>query len=386
MTDISERRGAYLDAFGEGPGYLDFARVGPLSRPVIQARSDASALLLNPTSAVIDTMMQAQDQCIATAAAIAGFPATNLVYVPNTSIGLFQIAFALGKGSGRGSAARDQLLVSAQEFPANIYPWVRAEAAGRLRPVFLEPRRGAVTAERIAAAVTDRTAAVSVSAVDFRTGYRTDLSQIRSAIGDRWLIVDGIQAFGALPMDWAAADAVVVGGQKWLRSGWGTGFVAVSDRLAESWDPLLVGWTGVTEPVRYDSTVHTTMPGAPALSITNLSPMDQAAFAAGLGLVESVGIDWIGGRIAETAGRLAAELRAVGAVVHGDPGGSTGSGIVPVTMPEKEMTVVHSALTDAGISCTLHRDRVRLSVHATTTDASIEGVIHALSATAGRTP
>lgn len=363
----------YLGSFGPGVGYFDFARVGPLSRQVLAARSQAAEQFLDPSSAVIDESMAAAAASLAACADIGGWPASNLVYSPNTSTGLFQVAFALQR-----TAQRDQVLVSAEEFPSNTYPWARAAAGGRLEPVWL-PTSGRVTPELIATALTDRVAAVAVSAVDFRSGHRADLSGIRDVIGDRWLVVDGIQGFGAVTADWTAADAVVVGGQKWLRSGWGTGFVAVSDRLAEQWDPLLAGWTGVTDVTHYDGSLHPMLTGAAGLSITNHSPIDQAGFVAGLQLVRSVGVHWISARIGELAGRLAGELKALGALVIGDPGGPSGSGIVPFRHPDQDPAAVHQRLRSAGISSTFHGDRLRLSVHATTTQESIAMLLDALT-------
>lgn len=374
MSGADGARASYLEAFGEGPGYLDFARVGPLSRPVIQARSQAAQSLLDPTAAVIDNLMAAHHRSLEMAASIAGLPVADLIYTPNTSTGLFQVAFAM-----LPSRRRTEVLLSADEFPSNTYPWVRAAGAGRLTPAFIASGSGPVSAALIAANLTERTAAVSVSAVDFRTGHRADLAAIRAVIGDRWLVVDGIQGFGAVPMDWASADAVVVGGQKWLRSGWGTGFVAVSERLCSNSSPLLSGWTAVEQPGLYDGVIHAVLPGPGALSITNLSPIDQSALVAGLALVESVGLEWISARISDTAGHLAQRLRSTGAAVIGDPSGACGSGIVPFAVPAMDQTVVHQRLAAAGISSTLHGDRIRLSVHATTTDESIDMVLAALA-------
>jgi selenocysteine lyase/cysteine desulfurase len=375
VTEQPDAASAYLQAFADGPGYLDFARVGPLSRQVISARADATGQLADPTSRTIDALMQAGPRSLALAARVAGLPVERLSFVPNTSTGLFQVAFALVP---RGP--RDQILIAAEEFPANTYPWVRAHAAGRLAPVWLPRGAGPVTPELLSAAVTDRTAAVSLSAVDFRTGHRADLTGIREVLGDRLLVVDGIQAFGAMPMDWAAADALVVGGQKWLRSGWGTGLIAVSDRLAEQWDPLLAGWTAVSGISDYDGTIHPTLPGAGAMSITNYSPIDQAAFESGLRLVDSVGVPWIHSRIVDTVDLLSEELRRTGAVVLTGDAAAGRSGIVPfrpgrITAPE-----AHRKLLDAGVSSTLHGDRVRLSVHATTTAQSVAMVVGALGA------
>ena len=378
MTQQPTAVAAYLQSFADGPGYLDFARVGPLSLSVISARGGAAEQLADPTSRTIDALMQAGPRSLALAAGIAGLPVQRMSYAPNTSTGLFQIAFALVP---QGSC--DQILIAADEFPANTYPWVRAHAAGRLAPVWLPRGAGPVTPELLSAAITDRTAAVSLSAVDFRTGHRADLTAIREVLGDRLLVVDGIQAFGTVPMDWAATDALVVGGQKWLRSGWGTGFIAVSDRLAERWDPLLAGWTGVSGISDYDGTIHPTLPGAGAMSITNHSPIDQAAFEAALELVRSVGVPWISSRILETGELLAQELRGTGAVVLGGSAAAHRSGILPFHPGGTSAPETHRALVAAGVSSTLHGDRIRLSVHATTTAESVAMVVAALRDQAG---
>ena len=60
--------------------------------------------------------------------------------IPSTSAGIFQVAFGL-LGSG------GNVVVPAHEFPANVYPWLRAEAAGgpqvRRRPARLAGDRRA---------------------------------------------------------------------------------------------------------------------------------------------------------------------------------------------------------------------------------------------------
>src|SRR5690606_39818616 len=58
-----------------------------------------------------------------------------------------------------------------------------------------------MTPDRVAAALTPETSVVSVSAVDFRTGYRADLAALREVAGDRLLVVDGIQGFGVVDED-----------------------------------------------------------------------------------------------------------------------------------------------------------------------------------------
>src|SRR5206468_7681357 len=137
------------------------------------------------------------------------------------------------------------ILVSPAEFPSLPTAAVRAsEALQATAPIWLETDHGRVTPGLIRDQLTSTTTAVAVSAVDARTGYVADLEGIRQVIGDRLLIVDAVQALGAVDLPWTAADVVASGGQKWLRAGYGTGFLAVSDRAANRLTPVLSGIGG----------------------------------------------------------------------------------------------------------------------------------------------
>jgi selenocysteine lyase/cysteine desulfurase len=208
---------------------------------------------------------------------------------------------------------------------------------------------------------------VSVSAVDFRTGYRADLPGIREAIGpDRLLVVDGIQAFGVADLEWTQADVLIAGAQKWVRAGWGVAAIAASPRAIERIDPLLTGWTGVTDSRRYDGEEHPPLPGAERFSISNLSPYATGAFAEALTLIESVGVPAIEGIVATHAQGLIEQLDAAGVQVLSPRERADSAGIVVAGIPGRAAEA-HAALAEAAISTTLHgEDRIRFSVHATT--------------------
>lgn len=362
----------YLAQFEEPAGYLDFARVGPPSRPVAEAVSAAVAATVTAGPTTIDDLMATQDRVIASVSRLSGFPPDSIALVPNTSTGLFQAAFAL---SG-------QVVVGRHEFPSNVYPWVRAEEAGRLEVRAVEPGRARMTPGFVNSVIEERTTAVSVSAVDFATGYRADLAGLRQAIGDRLLIVDGIQGFGAVDLPWPLADVLVVGGQKWLRAGWGTGFLALSPRASQRLHPLLSGWTGAERPSGYDGRIHPRAPGAAQHSLTNLSPVVDAGFAAALELVEQVTPQWIERRIAERVDELLEALDRVGAQVRSPRARDDRAGIVSFALPDVDPQSLAGPLAGAGISATVHPGQVRVSVHATTGSDSVQtlaGVLEAAS-------
>ncbi|MFE9577120.1 aminotransferase class V-fold PLP-dependent enzyme [Nocardia sp. NPDC006044] len=360
---------AYLAQFRETAGYLDFARYGPPSQAVVAASAAAMRSGATAGPDTVDDLMGATDRAVRAAARLSGFATSSVVLVPNTSTGLFQAAFAIPPGLATG-----EVLLSGNDFPANHYPWARAAQAGRFRLRVIAPPGGRMSPEVVRAELRPDTTAVSISAVDFATGYRADLAGIREVIGERLLIVDGIQGFGVTTQPWQVCDILVVGGQKWLRAGWGTGFLALSDRALERVDPLLSGWTGAVDPTRYDGLIHPQAHGAARFSLTNLSPVDHAAFAAALELVESVGPAWIEHRVGERLGALHEALLPFDPLIRSAVGPEHRSGILSFALPDHQPAQLGKRLAAAGVTATVHAEAVRLSVHATTTDAAIDAV------------
>jgi selenocysteine lyase/cysteine desulfurase len=357
--------GAYVSAFARTPDHLDFARFAPPSLPVIEA---ASAFWADAALGEVDE--GAEDARTREAVArLTGFAAAHVSLVSSTSLGLFHVAFAL-----RGA----ELLISRGEFPANLYPWWRAAELGilRVRDMPGERLTAPVTPERIADALGPTTTAVAVSAVDFRTGWRADLAGIRAVIGDRLLIVDAIQAAGAVDIAWHHADVVIAGGQKWLRAGWGTGFVAASPRALAAMVPRLSGWTGVDRVSGYDGVPHPVAGGARHLGLTNGSPASARMLATALELIDRVGVPAIESRISDRVELLIAGLDEAGIDVVSPRKHPDRAGIVVARWSDGSAAERWRRLRDHGIRATLHGpDRLRFSVHATTEPGSLERAV-----------
>lgn len=356
----------WREQFDESPGYLDFARVGPPSRAVVETSAALLGRLATAGMSTVDDLMTWDARARAAVARLCGATAERVTLLPTTSHGLFQAAFAVPGG---------EVLVSGAEFPANTYPWVRAEQAGRLTVRWLPG--GPVTPEVVAAALSPATTVVSVSAVDFRTGYRADLAALRDVVGDRLLVVDGIQGVGVVDEPWEVADMLVCGGQKWLRSGWGVAFAVLSERARTRLDPLLSGWTGVRDPAVFDGELHEMAPGAASWSISNLSPVTAGALATGLELAEEIGFAVIERRIADRVAELDDVLRSAGAEIVSATGRR--AGILAFRVPGRTTDQVATALADAEVTATVRPDQVRLSPHASTGPDAVDRVRTALS-------
>ncbi|MEU4742631.1 aminotransferase class V-fold PLP-dependent enzyme [Actinosynnema sp. NPDC023658] len=345
---------SYLVQFHEPEGYLDFARFGPPSFAVLDAATRLLETSAQAGPSTVDDLMRQELRAKAAVARLCRGDTDHVTLLPNTSTGLFQVALGV----------TGEVLVSSGEFPANTYPWVRSP---RVDVSWLPP--GPVTADVVRAALTPETVALSVSAVDFRTGYRADLAALREAVGDRLLVVDGIQGFGVVDEPWEVADVLVVGGQKWLRAGWSTGFMTLSDRALARLDPVLSGWTGAEDPGLFDDSVHPVGVGAAGWSITNLSPVASGALAAALELVELAGVEAIRRRVVDRADELVEAVRAVGGEVVSAL--DRRAGIVAFTLPGHAPSVVGAALVEAGVTATVRPEHVRLSPHASTTPETV---------------
>ncbi|WP_335977793.1 aminotransferase class V-fold PLP-dependent enzyme [Streptomyces sp. CA2R106] len=362
----------YAEHFEEPEGYLDFARYGPPSRQVLAATSDALARSARADQHTVNDLMRAEQRAQQAAARLAGTDPAHTVLLPNASTGMFHAAFGLPGGA---------VLVPAGDFPANHYPWRRSAGLGRAVPRWLAAGPdGRVTPDAVRAALTGDVVALSVSAVDFRTGHRADLAALREVIGpDRLLVVDAIQGFGAADLPWQAADVVVAGGQKWLRASWSTGFATLSDRALERLEPTLTGWTGVRDAGLFDDEEHPPADGAQRWSVTNLSPVAAAGLEAALTLVEAVGVPAIEAHIRTRAGELIDAVRGAGGLLLSPDAPAERAGIVSFRMPGTPAADVAAALHAHGVTPTTRTDSLRLSAHASTTPAAISRVRAALA-------
>ncbi|MCG6495293.1 aminotransferase class V-fold PLP-dependent enzyme [Kitasatospora sp. A2-31] len=382
----------YLRQFDEPAGYLDFARFGPVSAGVLQVLTRAAGRMHSghgwDTLAELDA---ATLDAARSAADLLGARPEEIAFVGSTSHGLFAAAHALagaapapgagqGPGAGPGAdrasgsrpaaggggasgagAAPGTVLVGRRDFPGAVYPWLRAADHGGLA---VRPIDGPVTADAVRAHLDGTVRAVSVCAVDAATGFRAPLAEIREVVGpDRVLVVDAVQALGAVDLDAGPADVLACGGQKWLRAGWGAALLLVRDRVADRLRPGLSGWSGVVDPIDAPHHPRPPRPGAVAHTLTNPDGPAVAALGAGLDLVRSVGPARLAALVAEALDGLLDAALSAGAEVARPVGGS---GIGRLRLPGADPRAVHRTLTDSGLATTLRGGWIRLSPHAST--------------------
>lgn len=358
MTTVEE----FAEGFVHEPGYLDFARVGPLSASVVAEVQGINEVLARARFGSLTPLRSEDARMREAASVLTGFPAEQIVFQPNVGTGLMHAMFGL----------TGTVIVSSAEFPSLTFAAARAsEALHAVQPVWLQTEHGRVTPGVIREQLTASVTAVAVSLVDSRTGYVADIDGIRQVIGDRLLIVDAVQGFGVLDAPYEVADVVVTGAEKWLRAGWGAAFMALSARAIDHLTPVWSGHTGAGVVDPFDEVLPPEQ-GAGAYSVARADSVAQARISAALEEVAAVGVDVIEAAVSDRVDHiidLADEYAIDVASARETP---ERAGIVVLEPPRERLALLGAALFNHGITATTREGSVRLSTHVSLGEEALE--------------
>jgi selenocysteine lyase/cysteine desulfurase len=300
------------------------------------------------------------------AARLVGASPGEIALVPNTNVGI-NIAASIARQRRQAGDARRSIVLSAGEFPANVYPWLALEQDGfRVRMIAADelgrPREDAL----LEAAAAPDTAVLALSAVQFATGWRAPLEQFGALCEqhDVLFAVDAIQAAGVLPLDVRSAriDVLSSGAQKWLCSPFGTGFTFVRAELCRRYHPEL-----------YDD--------ARRFEVGTLPFPEFSAMAATLGLINELGVETIWQHV---QGLLEPVLEWVAARDDVTVASATDqphrSAILCLRTADTPATF--ERLAAGGVACVLREGSVRLAPHFYNSPAELAHVLELLEQSA----
>ncbi|MFE4577768.1 kynureninase [Streptomyces chartreusis] len=176
-------------------------------------------------------------------APLVGAAPGQIVVGDSTSVNVFK---ALVAAVRMADADRDEILVDATTFPTDGYI---AESAARMTGRTLRP----VTPAEVPGALSDRTAAVLLNHVDYRTGRLHDLPSLTAAVHGAGAVAvwDLCHSAGALPvgLDEHGVDLAVGCTYKYLNGGPGSpAYLYVRRDLQDRFDSPLPGWNSHAEP------------------------------------------------------------------------------------------------------------------------------------------
>ncbi|MER5830924.1 kynureninase [Streptomyces sp. NPDC002130] len=176
-------------------------------------------------------------------APLVGAAPGQIVVGDSTSVNVLKALVGAVRMAGEG---RDELLVDATTFPTDGYI---AESAARMTGRTLRP----VAPADVPGALGDRTAAVLLNHVDYRTGRLHDLPGLTAAAHEAGAVAvwDLCHSAGALPvgLDEHGVDLAVGCTYKYLNGGPGSpAYLYVRRELQDRFDSPLPGWNSHAEP------------------------------------------------------------------------------------------------------------------------------------------
>lgn len=365
--------------------YLNCAYMSPLSVAVESAGITGIARKRVPSRLTqLDFFSEASRARTLFARLVNAPDPSRIAILPAASYGLAVAARNLPAAAGQN------IVVTHEQFPANVYPWRRvAETRGvelrTVRPPDGGEGRGREWNARLLEAIDARTAIVALGHVHWTDGTKFDLEAIarRAREVGAAVVVDGTQSVGALPFDVQAIqpDALVCATYKWLMGPYSMGFAYFGPRFDEG-EPLEETWLGRAGSEQFKDLVNYRseyQPGAIRYDVgerTNFALMPMAI--AGLEQL----LEWQPARIQDYVAGLTAPLfdrvRAAGYTV--EDAAFRGAHLFGLRAAAGvDITAVNDRLRARKVHVSLRGSAIRVSPHVYNDARDIDALADALA-------
>jgi selenocysteine lyase/cysteine desulfurase len=302
----------------------------------------------------------------------------DIAFIKNTSEGIGIVA------EGYPWKAGDNIVTAAEEYPANLYPWMNLASRGvELRMV--QSRDAWIWVDDIHSMIDSRTRLVSLSFVEFASGFRNDLAAVGTICRERgiFFFVDAIQGLGVLPLsvqktpvDFLAAD-----GHKWLLGSEGAGIFYIRRELVDMMHAVGVGWNSVIGARNFGKIDFRLKPNAGRWESGSLNVGGIAGLGASLELLLEIGIPAIKERVTELTDYLCERAKGIGLEVYSSRRPEDKSGIVSLVVPDADPIQLVRRFKKEGVVINQRAGRLRISPHFYNTHEEIDRLIGLLQQT-----
>ena len=218
--------------------YLNCAYMAPLMHSVVEAGIRGVRRKARPWEIVAPDFFSDLAHARSLFGRIVNAPADDVAVVPAASYGMSVAARNLPLGAGR------TVVLLAEQFPSNVYPWRAAAARAGAEIVTVDAPDGDLSAA-VLAAIDERTAVAALPHCRWTDGALLDLDligeRVRAAGGA--LALDLTQSAGALPIDFERVRPAFAAAAcyKWLMGPYTFGFLYVHPDHQDG-EPLEHGW------------------------------------------------------------------------------------------------------------------------------------------------
>ncbi|MCC6418400.1 MAG: aminotransferase class V-fold PLP-dependent enzyme [Gemmataceae bacterium] len=355
--------------------FLDHAAVAPLPACVHRAMVEWADDLAEHGVANEPRWLRRIEEVRGLAARLIGADPLDVAFVKNTSEGVGIVA------EGYPWRPGDNLITAADEYPANRYPWMNLAARG-VEVRVVPSRNGRLLLDDLRAAIDGRTRLVSLSFVEFATGFRNDLDAVGALCRERGLhfFVDAIQGLGVLPLDVGRTpiDFLAADGHKWLLGPEGAGVFYIRGELVDLLHPVGIGWNSVVGAWDFARIDFRLKPHAGRWESGTLNVAGITALGASIEWLLSLGIPAVAARVLELTDYLCERAPAAGLEVFSSRRPTEKSGIVSLTAPGVDARQAVKHCRDQGIVINHRAGRLRVSPHCYNTTEEIDRFLAAV--------
>ncbi|MFN0109046.1 MAG: aminotransferase class V-fold PLP-dependent enzyme [Blastocatellia bacterium] len=356
--------------------YLNHAAVCPISIPVAERILEYTADLLNHGFVNFEAWGNRVKKVRQLAAQFINANADEIAFAPNTSSGLAFVANGIDWQVG------DNIVTADCEFPANLMPWRRISREFGVELRMAREREGRLETEEILSLIDSRTRVVSLSFVEYASGFRNDLATIGRHCRERGVlfVVDAIQGLGALKLDVQACsiDALSADAHKFLMGPDGVALLYVSRQAMERIKPTVVGWMSVANPFDFESANQPYASGARRFEPGALNTAGITGFGAAIELFLNVGLERIETHLLELGDYLSQRLLERGYEVVSSRRPGEGSAVICCLHQNFSADELYRTLNERRIITTPRLGRLRISPHMYNTQEEIDCLIENL--------
>jgi selenocysteine lyase/cysteine desulfurase len=356
--------------------YMNHAGVAPLSNRVRNAMIGFVEDATVNGAVNVESWVETIERCRSVAAQLINADATEIAFMKNTTQGILIAA------NGIDWRAGDNVVTTAVEFPANVYPWWSLKERYGVETRMVPEREGRIYFEDIVAAIDERTRVVTISHVEFASGFRNDIKAIGEMCRERdiWFVVDAIQSLGAIEVDVKSShvDILAADGHKWLLAPEGAAIFYCADDKRERLINTNVGWASVVNPRDFLNYDLTQKPDATRFEEGSYNSIGLYGLKAAIELLLEVGISNIENYILELTAGLIKGLESEGYRVITPKSDSERAGIVVFESDQHTPTELYEMLHDQNIVTAERGSGIRVSPHFYNTESEIVDLLEAL--------
>lgn len=339
--------------------YLNHSAVSPYSLRVSSAMKEfIDARTFSDDVDLYPGVLEKVDDARKNIALIIKAAPETIAFVKNTTEALNIVVRSIGLKPG------ERILLFSREFPANVYPFLNMERYG-IAVDFVPERENRFYLEDIEKSIREGTRLLSVSHVEFLTGFRHDLAAIGEMCRKRGVLfcVDAIQSAGAVEIDVEKMkiDFIGCGGHKWLMGPMGTGFLFIRKSLLESLDPVFAGWLSVEDSWNFFNYKLRWLPSACRFEGATKNFIGLYGLRASTGLLLEVGLPLVEERILTLTDRLIDGLQERKLKVISPPDRQDRAGIVSFAIDDS--AAVFERLKSRKVFIALREGFLRVAPH-----------------------